>query len=84
MVTLHKEDIMDSRSQQKERIDNDCKTLRADQVATILGIGRSSAYALVKSASASPDGIPFRVLRLGNSLLISKKSFFDYLDANGL
>ena len=55
---------MDTMTQQKERIGNDCKTLRTEDVASILGIGRSSAYALVREA-ASSDGKPFKVLRLG-------------------
>jgi len=61
---------------------NNCKTLRTDQVAEILGIGRSSAYSLVREAATS--GNPFKVIRLGNSLLVSRKSFNEYLEENGL
>ena len=61
----------------------ECRTLRVEECAEILGIGRSAAYALVRNAESS-GGIPFRVMRVGTSLLISKKSFDEYLNANGL
>lgn len=61
----------------------DCRTLRVEDVCTILGIGRSAAYALAREAEAGSKGL-FKVMRLGNSLLISKKSFDEYLEANGL
>ena len=65
-------------SQKFERL-----TLRVDECASILGIGRSAAYALVRNAEAT-GGNPFRVMRIGTSLLVSKKSFAAYLEANGL
>lgn len=61
----------------------ECRTLNVEDVQNILGIGRSQAYMLVRSAAAS-DGAPFSVLRLGNRLLISKRSFDEYLQAHGL
>ena len=61
----------------------ECRTLRVEECASILGIGRSAAYALVRNAEAT-GGNPFRVLRVGTSLLISRKSFDAYLEANGL
>ena len=62
---------------------HECRTLRVEECASILGIGRSAAYALVRNAEAT-GGTPFRVMRIGTSLLISKKSFVAYLEANGL
>jgi len=59
------------------------RTIRVEDCADILGIGRSAAYNLVRCAEAA-DGYPFKVMRVGTSLLISKKSFDDYLHANGL
>lgn len=61
----------------------ECRTIRVDDCAALLGIGRSAAYTLVRNAEAT-GGIPFRVLRVGTSLLVSKKSFHEYLEANGL
>lgn len=61
----------------------ECRTLRVEDCAAVLGIGRSAAYTLVRSAESN-GGTPFRVMRVGTSLLISKKSFDEYLNANGL
>ena len=44
-----------------------------DEIQDILGIGRNSAYALVKS------GV-FHSVRIGVNIRISKKSFDDWLD----
>ena len=44
-----------------------------DEIQDILGIGRNSAYALVKS------GV-FHSVRIGGNIRISKKSFDDWLD----
>lgn len=63
-------------------IDNECRTLRVDELAQILGVGRSTAYNLVHQAEVS-NGIPFAVFRVGGTLLISKKSFIAYLDSVG-
>jgi len=64
-----------------KRAKHECRTLRVEECAEILGIGRSSAYNLVRSAETT--GQPFIVKRLSNSFLISKKSFYDYLDVSG-
>ena len=61
----------------------ECRTLHVEDIQNILGIGRSQAYMMVRKASVSDDA-PFKVMRLGNRLLVSKKSFDDYLEANGL
>lgn len=44
-----------------------------DEIQDILGIGRNSAYGLVKS------GV-FHSVRIGGNIRISKKSFDDWLD----
>lgn len=44
-----------------------------DEIQDILGIGRNSAYSLVKS------GV-FHSVRIGGNIRISKKSFDDWLD----
>ena len=44
-----------------------------DEIQDILGIGRNSAYNLVKS------GV-FHSVRIGGNIRISKKSFDDWLD----
>ena len=44
-----------------------------DEIQAILGIGRNSAYNLVKS------GV-FHSVRIGGNIRISKKSFDDWLD----
>lgn len=61
----------------------ECRTLRVEDCAAVLGIGRSAAYTLVRNAESN-GGTPFRVMRVGTSLLISKKSFDEYLNTNGL
>ena len=58
------------------------KTYRVEDCADILDIGRSSAYKLVRKAEKT--GEPFVVLRVGNILLISKRSFDEFLDVVGL
>lgn len=45
-----------------------------DEIQDILGIGRNSAYSLVKS------GV-FHSVRIGGNIRISKKSFDDWLDS---
>lgn len=59
-----------------------CRTLTVEECAKYLGIGRSACYALARQAEVK--GVPFRVIRIGGRLLVSRKSFDDYLKANGL
>ena len=49
------------------------KTYRVEDIARILGIGRSSAYNLVKPGH-------FRTIRIGSSIRISSKSFDEWLE----
>ena len=48
--------------------------LSVDELAKILGIGRTSAYILVKEGH-------FKIVRIGNAIRISKRSFDEWLDS---
>jgi len=50
------------------------RTYTVDEIADMLGISRTSAYKLVKQDD-------FSVVRIGNSIRVSKKSFDAWLDA---
>lgn len=76
-------DTMEQTTVQNIKSHYECRTLHVEDIQNILGIGRSQAYMMVRNASADDDA-PFKVMRLGNRLLISKKSFDEYLEANGL
>lgn len=43
------------------------------EIQDILGIGRNSAYEIIKSGN-------FRVVRIGSQIRVSKKSFDEWLD----
>jgi len=45
-----------------------------EEIAAILDIGRTSAYKLVKEGN-------FKIVRIGNAIRISKKSFDEWLDS---
>lgn len=49
------------------------RTYTVDDIAAILGIGRSSAYKLAKSGA-------FKIIRIGNMIRISWQSFEDWLE----
>ena len=49
------------------------RTYTVDDIAAILGIGRSSAYKLAKSGT-------FKIIRIGNMIRISRQSFEDWLE----
>ena len=53
------------------------RTYTLNDIAAILGIGRASAYKLANS------GV-FKTIRIGNMIRISRKSFEDWLKAEGL
>ncbi len=53
------------------------KTYRVEDIARILGIGRSSAYALVREGH-------FKAVRIGTSIRVSRKSFDEWLDHQNL
>ena len=50
------------------------RTYTVDDNAQILGIGRTSAYILVKEGH-------FKIVRIGNAIRISKRSFDEWLDS---
>ena len=52
----------------------DKRTYTVEEVAQILGIGRTSAYILVKEGH-------FKIVRIGNAIRISKRSFDEWLDS---
>ncbi len=53
------------------------RTYLVEEVAEILGIGRSSAYELVKQEH-------FKIVRIGTAIRISKKSFDEWLDSQNI
>jgi excisionase family DNA binding protein len=57
----------------KTRDTHDKRTYQVEEIAALLGIGRSSAYELVR------QGL-FRTVKIGTAIRISKKSFDDWLD----
>lgn len=50
------------------------RTYKVEEIAEILNIGRTSAYNLVKEGH-------FKIVRIGNAIRVSKKSFDEWLDA---
>lgn len=52
---------------------SDKRTYTVEEIARILGIGRTSAYILVKEGH-------FKIVRIGNAIRISKRSFDEWLD----
>ena len=53
------------------------RTYTVDDIAAILGIGRTSAYKLANSGL-------FKTIRIGNMIRISRKSFEAWLKMEGL
>ena len=53
------------------------RTYKVEEIAKILGIGRSSAYNLIREGQ-------FKTVRIGTSIRISKKSFDEWLDQQSL
>ena len=49
------------------------RTYTVGEIAKILGIGRTSAYKLIRSGQ-------FQTVRIGSAIRISKASFDDWLD----
>lgn len=50
------------------------RTYTVEEIAAMLNIGRTSAYHLAKEGH-------FRIVRVGNAIRVSKKSFDEWLDA---
>ena len=55
-------------------LDTEKRTYTVYEIAAILNIGRTSAYQLVKEEQ-------FKIIRIGNTIRISKKSFDEWLDS---
>jgi excisionase family DNA binding protein len=53
------------------------RTYTVPEIAELLGIGRTSAYNFVKEKH-------FKVVKIGNSIRISKKSFDEWLDKENI
>ena len=49
------------------------RTYTVEEIARLLGIGRTTAYALVKEGH-------FKTVRIGSAIRISKQSFDEWLD----
>ena len=49
------------------------RTYKVEEIAEILNIGRTFAYNLVKEGQ-------FKIVRVGNAIRISKRSFDEWLD----
>ena len=52
----------------------ECRTYTVEDITQILGIGRTSAYLLVKEGH-------FKIVRIGNAIRISKRSFDHWLES---
>ena len=50
------------------------RTYTVEQIAAMLNIGRTTAYQLVKQEE-------FRIVRIGNAIRVSKKSFDEWLES---
>lgn len=61
-------------SQDKEEVQP--RTYQVEEIAAILEIGRTSAYNLIKEEK-------FKVVRIGNAIRVSRKSFDAWLDGLG-
>ena len=61
-------------TQKEQQSNTDKRVYTVDEIQDILGIGRTSAYSLVKQRV-------FYSVRVGGSIRISKKSFDAWLDS---
>ena len=50
------------------------RTYIVEQIAAMLNIGRTTAYQLVKQEE-------FRIVRIGNAIRVSKRSFDEWLES---
>lgn len=58
----------------RPNLDTEKRTYTVYEIAAILNIGRTFAYQLVKEEH-------FKIIRIGNTIRISKKSFDEWLDS---
>ena len=71
------EDNLMSTNTPNEKGTPQSRTYTENDIAAILGIGRASAYKLANSGA-------FKTIRIGNMIRISRKSFEEWLKAEGL
>lgn len=77
MTLAQREDNRMSTNTPNEKGTPQSRTYTVNDIAAILGIGRATAYKLANSGE-------FKTLRIGNMIRISRKSFEDWLKAEGL
>ena len=77
MLLTQMEDNFMSTNTPNEKETPQSRTYTVNDIAAILGIGRASAYKLANSGA-------FKTIRIGNMIRISRKSFEDWLRAEGL
>ena len=77
MLLAQMEDNLMSTNTSNEKGTPQSRTYTVNDIAAILGIGRASAYKLANSGL-------FKTIRIGNMIRISRKSFEDWLKAEGL
>ena len=70
---LHKGGSMSQAAKCMQRDTPESRTYTVEDIASMLNIGRTSAYNLVKEGH-------FKTVRIGNAIRISKKSFDEWLD----
>ena len=73
MITLCTSEVPDQRA---VRTMSNKRVYTVEEIETILGISKNTAYALVKSGA-------FHSVKIGGQYRISKKSFDDWLDNVG-
>ena len=77
MILAQREDNPMSTNTPNEKGTPQSRTYTVNDIAAILGIGRATAYKLANSGA-------FKTIRIGNMIRISRKSFEDWLKAEGL
>ena len=77
MLLAQMEDNLMSTNTSNEKGTPQSRTYTVNDIAAILGIGRATAYKLANSGL-------FKTIRIGNMIRISRKSFEDWLKAEGL
>jgi len=58
--------------------DEDKRVYTVKEIAQILGISKNAAYTFVNDENG------FNTVRIGNRILVSRKSFDEWLDKNGV
>ena len=57
-------------------------TLNVPECQKMLGVSRSTTYTLINGALKN-GGEPFKVFKVGKSIRVARKSFYEYLAKNG-